>query len=486
VLQDTYDAILPFGSTENQKFDPYELEHSDLELSVQKMTVDFSKTHVNVARTYLEKADQYPVLRTGQPLSRPRTFRQNLLTLVKRNFNTPDNSRVSNLDALKEYSFERFLDAYCLPDARARVSVFEQEPISSEVSSIAKWLADLKKRKLGMIERPDEPVEPWEVAFYEMLIKPEPKNKLETMAPFEYAGLQNLVVHKKRVNALFSPIFKQLFERFSSLLRPDVYCHLRKNIDHLNSHLNCYLDPREKYTMLEIDQEKFDKSQTRECFEVEMYFLERLGLDKELLAIWGDGHESSTAINFANGIKCYFVYQRKTGDAMTCFGNTLISMAAMATVFDLKGSEASYFVGDDSFIFSKDTFQMEEGVRQLSYFFNLKGKVINTNHGFFCSYFFANNGERFLAMVDPLKRIERLGKPLKFSEECKDLEEHWVSFGDLFSTYDDFSFYESLATMVKQRYNTDVDMTHAMCALYELSKDFSKYKGLYEPNEVHN
>jgi hypothetical protein len=154
-------------------------------------------------------------------------------------------------------------------------------------------------------------------------------------------------------------------------------------------------------------------------------------------------------------------------------------MIALATVFDLSHADAMYFVGDDSFIFGNKDFEAEKGSRDLSLYFNLKGKVINSDHGFFCSYFFANNGEQFRAVVDPLKRVERLSKDVKLNQEFATLYERFVSYSDLAVCYDDVGFYDSVSDMVSKRYKTNINSYRAMEALYALSKDFDLFSSLY-------
>jgi len=480
ILQDYYDRIFPAAATESYETDSYQVEHSDLVFNLEDCRLDMSKMINNVDKTYKEEFDYRSKLRTGQPLTRPRTMRQGLLTLEKRNLNRPDNNVPCDIEVLKRKSLDRFFETFCHPKAREQMKEYESKPFINSSASLGKWLADFQEKKLKMIEDPELPIDESEFSAYEMMLKTEPKNKLEPGAPFEYPILQNLLVHKKKINAMFSPVFRELFERFSSLLKPSVYCHLRKNVDHLDQHLNDFLDVKKEYKLLEIDQEKFDKSQTEVCFEIEMFFLEKLGLDCELLRLWKDCHKSSTGTNFLNGIKAYLVYQRKTGDAMTCFGNTMISMIALGTVFDLTRANALYFVGDDSFVFGEEDFQAEKGAKDLSLYFNLKGKVIDSNHGFFCSYFFANNGEQFRAVVDPLKRTERLGKHIKLNQEFATLHERFVSYADLAKCYDDASFYDSVSEMVAKRYNTEVNSYRAMEALYALSKNFDLFSSLYE------
>lgn len=481
-MQTIYDEILPYGSTENCDFDAYQIEHNDLKLGLSDIKLDVSKSYNNVKRTIDRVYDKLPKLRTNHPEKRLRTARQQLLTLEKRNMNTPRNNEAVSLSDLKEISLKRFLRTYCHKDAESMLMGYSKDKLRPSHTSLSKWLSEFQEKKIKMFTNPEIPVTDYEINNYQMCIKTEPKNKLELNAPFDYSVLHNLVIHEKKTNALFSPLFRELFERFASLLSPKVYCHLRKNTEKLNEHLNNNLSVDSHYYFLEIDQEKFDKSQTDVCYEVEMYFLEMLGMDEILLNSWGTGHESSSATNFLNGIKAYFTYQRKTGDAMTCFGNTLVSMIAMCVCFDLEDAEALYFVGDDSFVFSKDKIPSMEGSENLSKTFNLKGKIIESDHGYFCSYFFVNDGYSFKALVDPLKRIERLGTKIKFNEEFSNLYERWISFSDLVKDYDDANLHDELSKCVSKRYNTNCNSVRAIEALNAIGKSYKLFCQLYTDN----
>ena len=75
-----------------------------------------------------------------------------------------------------------------------------------------------------------------------MMIKPEPENKLEESAVEEYLPVQNIMFHSAKINALFGPIFKELFlERFTNILRPNILCMLKKNPKDMERHINTYM-----------------------------------------------------------------------------------------------------------------------------------------------------------------------------------------------------------------------------------------------------
>jgi hypothetical protein len=161
-----------------------------------------------------------------------------------------------------------------------------------------------------------------------------------------------------------------LFDRFVKILKPNVMVMLKKNIKDFEKHLNDFLLCEEKYKNIEIDFEKFDKSQLQMCHELEMAFWSLLEMDEYLLSIWKTGQFDTSATDFIAGLKAYIMYQRRSGDASTCFANTLISMLAIVRSVNLDALVCAYFVGDSNIFLYKDV-KKEDVVRNLSEIFNL-------------------------------------------------------------------------------------------------------------------
>ena len=74
-----------------------------------------------------------------------------------------------------------------------------------------------------------------------MMIKPEPKNKLEESAVGEHLPVQNIMFNSEKINSLFGPFFKELFERFINNLRPNMLSMLKKNPKDRERHINTYM-----------------------------------------------------------------------------------------------------------------------------------------------------------------------------------------------------------------------------------------------------
>ncbi|VDO81826.1 unnamed protein product [Haemonchus placei] len=135
-------------------------------------------------------------------------------------------------------------------------------------------------------------------------------------------------------------------------------------------------------------------------------------MDKYLNWIWQMGHQKSSAIDFQTRVKALFFYQRKSGDAATAFGNTLVSMATIARFADVSGFISAYFVGHDSLLFYSQKHDDQQLVKNLSDIFNLSAKSIAKRVGYFCSTFIVDTPDGYVPIPDPLKRVERLGRHL--------------------------------------------------------------------------
>jgi hypothetical protein len=262
---------------------------------------------------------------------------------------------------------------------------------------------------------------------------------------------------------------------------------LKKNIKDFKKHLNDYLLCEERYKNIEIDFEKIDKSQLQMCHELEMAFWSLLGMDEYLLSIWKTGHFDTSATDFIAGVKAYIMYQRRSGDASTCFANTLISMLAIVRSVNLEALVCTYFVGDDSNVFLHKDVSMEDIMRNLSEIFNLSAKLIEKTYAYMCSNFIIPTHEAYFIIPDPVKRMERLGKHLYVTDE-KDIRERFVSFSDMMQGLNYSGVKDRLIYALSERYGTSGYTAVAIDALRTLSTDYNEFRKLYkkEKRKIYN
>lgn len=103
--------------------------------------------------------------------------------------------------------------------------------------------------------------------------------------------------------------------------------------------------------VLEIDISKYDKSQGRVLLKFECEIYKLLGLSDFDIQLWINYHEKTVISDGPDGVKATSWYQRKSGDAATFFGDTVVFMGIIAALYDLDNIKLGIFAGDDSLHF---------------------------------------------------------------------------------------------------------------------------------------
>jgi len=106
-----------------------------------------------------------------------------------------------------------------------------------------------------------------------------------------------------------------------------------------------------KSKKLEIDVSKYDKSQRRIHLLVETKIFKLLGLPEYICNLWITAHTHTQFSNSSVDVSGEILYQRKSGDAATFFGNTIVLMASLCILYDLSETYLCMFAGDDSLLF---------------------------------------------------------------------------------------------------------------------------------------
>lgn len=488
-LQTYYDEVFPGASCDSQRHDEIQIETSDIRLDLENVTLDFSKDGTHTRRLMDKDRGCESVLRTAQPNKRTSTFRQQCLALQKRNCDTPANGYAVDLDETTQRVLKNFKEKFLRKDYRDVLKTFSGEPVLVETNNTWHWVNGQEMTKLERID-----MDTWEGAAdagqrYEMMIKSEAKNKLEPNAYMEYLVPQNIIHHSTTLNAVFGPVFKILFSRFQEILDPKICVMLRKSLSELEAHMNAWVPVNENIPFFEMDFSKFDKCQTEVCFTIEMRIWELLGLDDMLYHIWKIGHFTSSALDFRNGIKAILFFQRKSGDAATAFGNTLVSMIALSDTTSIDSLIAGYFIGDDSLIFTMQREDQSRAIDAMRTIFNLTAKLLEMRTAYFCSMFVTNGPDGRVLVPDPLKRIERLGKSMDFISEghssfMAGVRERYISFKEIIQPLNDENIYDQVADGLNERYGgSGYAAKQALSALMTLANDFQQFRRIWSDGE---
>lgn len=487
-LQSFYDECLPGASYACDEFDEYEFEYNDIDLRLEATKFDYSRSFNHVPTDGINaKNSEYlrSRLRTSQPHDRPKTQRQILVAMGKRNCEVPIFVMPCDLQELCDTTFKSFVDSYCVPDAWAKLKRYSKDPLSIDKDALLEWAATHENIKLSRLTNEEVPLETTEMYEYNLNIKSVAKNTLTPASCNEYPALQTIVHHDSRVNVVFSSIFRQLCDRLNSLIKPNVHMPFRKSVRQLEDHLNRFLESEMDYDTLEVDMSKYDKSQVDNTYAFEIFLYKSLGLDALLAEHWNSSHRITLVKNILCGITAMIAWQRKTGDATTLLGNTVVGAAALAYAEpNVQHAKAMYFMGDDSLFFftKKDMIRHPVNksaiVERMAGCFNLEAKVMNYRDSYyFASYFIVRGTDFFRVIPDPLKRVERLGKTVP--NDLSLLIQRYISFKDLVGSYADVTVQDNLKSSFYQRYNCGIELECAMLELHKLSCRLTNYAALF-------
>nr|QWC36510.1 coat protein [Bemisia tabaci bromo-like virus 2] len=119
-------------------------------------------------------------------------------------------------------------------------------------------------------------------------------------------------------------------------------------------------------------------------------------------------------------------------------------------------------------------------IRDLGYVFNLEAKLILQDHAYFCSSFLVRTPLRYVCVPDPVKRLERLGRPVPISDST--LRERFTSLADLCKPLNDYSVFAPLSESVARRYNLNFDLEFLFLALHRVSTHYKDFKTLFVAN----
>lgn len=229
----------------------------------------------------------------------------------------------------------------------------------------------------------------------------------------------------------------------------------------------------QSYKKLEIDIGKYDKSQHRLLFEVECALYKKLGIPDELILKWREAHEFTTLKDRKNGVKAFVEYQRKSGDASTFFGNTVVLMVVLCTIFDLSDS-FGVFSGDDSILWMKDIIDRNDLCANI---FNLESKFYKFENSYFCSKFLIEVKDQWFLIPDPLKILTKLGR--HNISNWDHLEEYRISLCDLLSIYKRGEIYDALNVAFCERYKVNFSIEPLCVSILELISTKNNFKTLF-------
>jgi len=320
------------------------------------------------------------------------------------------------------------------------------------------------------------------VERYLAMVKADVKPTLSVKPVTEHTAPQVIVYHEKPLSALYSSVFRVLVRRFLSLLKPTFHLNLLKDMTDIKGFLNAvhpFGETNLKY--LENDFSKYDKSQSAFVFALEEFVFRQLGLNEEFLAKWVAGHVDCSIHSFSVGLSLHVMYQRKSGDATTAFGNGILNILSVCYAYAGSDIVWACFMGDDSIACVRTTNANEDAIQILAEVFNLLAKYYVTDAPYYASTFIDINDELGTVELypDPIKRVERMS--MHVSADDPQWRERFISYQDSLAPYKSSAGAGALSRLVPQRYDADEGFVRAAAAaLGTIASSYPAFRGLWE------
>lgn len=472
-LQTWYDAMLPGCSIHYMEHDQQIVEDSDRELTLDRVSFD-TIAHKN---SKAPRPALSPILRTAMYNNRVPSQLETLLAMIKRNFNVPDLNGVVDNDMISDLMVERFVKTFIPIENEDVFMAMKTKTIDINSSSIQSWLRTQSTAAVGQIK----PVDAYwntNLNTYHFMNKKSVKPALEINAPYSYPALQTIAFHDKNVNAVFCPVFRDLKERLLSVLDKRFLLFCDVSPDDFVRLLNERFDPAclDHSEKLEIDISKYDKSQGELMYMFENKIYRMLGMSSELNSAWMDAHKETRLKDYAHRVTAFVDYQRKSGDASTYFGNTVVLMGIISTLYDITGCTMGLFSGDDSLLVGGDIH--DDRNFMCANVFNLESKMFKYRDSYFCSKFLINVNGYFRLIPDPLKVVTKLGR--RDLVDYTHANEYRISYCDLLKDYEDISITPVLNRAINERYpNNILDHSFVLSSIHNIINDRENFNDLF-------
>jgi len=476
-LQVWYDSILHRDSTEDTSFDQYHVHHGDLSLAVGSLSLKLDRDgSLGEARPTL-----LPRLRTGATAPRFATQRETLLGFYKRNANVPDLQGLVADKRLVQAMTDKFLKAFIGNRKRDLFASYRTRKIVPSSIAIEEWLRTQPPHVVDQIVGEATSAAEKPLNEYLYMNKRDIKPALDGTATSEYKAVQTIAYNTKDINAIFCPIFRQISDRLLSVLDDRFLIFTQMSVSEFEERLTSILPPSFANLLFtkEVDFSKYDKSQGRVhlLFEIEIY--KALGLDPFYAYLWYRAHYHTIVKDPSCGFLAWLQCQRKSGDAATFIGNTIVLMGMLSFMYDFDNICGGVFGGDDSVLWGKQTVLEQDKTYMAGDVFNMEVKFFKFRYVYFSSKFLISVGDRWRMIPDPLKIVFKLGR--RDLVDWTHLEEYFISMQDHLRSFRDACINEVLSDAVTERYNTQVsDHTYCFAALARLSEDKSAFFSLFE------
>lgn len=454
-LQAWYDDKFMEAVCLEYSMDQVMVEMEDIDLFAESLVVDPTRGIVKEKKF----GNLRPLLRTMMPADRKASQRESLLGAVKRNLNAPVliNEKLSPR-AMAEFIVENFVNSVVPDESRAMFDSFEENPVELNPQLVDQWL-NKQPPSVRKTACSDVPLHLRPFNQYSYMIKNKIKPPLEISASLKYASVQTIAYYAKSLNVVFCPVFNVLMERLLTVITRKIMIFTGvSNSDfeiEINRRLNSFI--MDRLAQVENDMSKYDKAQGEVLRLCEDMILKKLGMPDDLLEIWSNSHVRSRLRDSKTGVSFDTDYQRKSGDASTFFGNTLVLLIVLVACYDIDTIELILAAGDDSLIYFKEGYFIDYDPSPImADLFNLECKLMTKySIPYFCSKFLIVTEKWIHFVPDPVKFLTKLGR--RDMANYEHVEDYRISCLDVMTPLFNLETVDKLSIGVKERYGGEIN-----------------------------
>lgn len=415
-------------------------------------------------------------VRSQAILKRKPSLQENLYSFESRNYNFISNKKFSSPELFGYAMAENFINRCCQSDRLQEVS--DQNIAVTEVG-LLKWLSKRTPDQIKALESDlKRPLDlEAEIRQFKLMVKSDAKVKLDSSSLVKHPPAQNIMFHRKAINAIFSPMFDEFKNRLIYVLNDNIKLYTEMDLETFGKLAGSILGFDNPYHVGEVDFSKFDKSQDKFIKSFERRVYSYFGFDPEMLDIWMQGEYESYAKTLDGQLAFTIRDQRKSGVANTWCGNSLTTLGILSLYYDIRKFKALFVSGDDSLIFS--TKPISDRAETICLETGFETKFMTPSVPYFCSKFLCFTSNKTVFVPDPYKLVVKLGAPLE-TISVEYLMCLFESFKDLTKCYDDEVVVERLVDLVHSKYNYEDGSTKlGIGVIHCLRANFKSFRRLY-------
>lgn len=481
-LNEFYSEVLPGVAEQNLEYDTasVSLDPQDRTLAAPYLRLPKYFGDVPKSKSYYRSR-----LRALNVPKRQQTLQELLSAMAARNLNAPQVALPQDDAVTARAVWENFLETACVPGAREMLRGYARDKVGIEEEAFREWGAQSDRAKVEAVRKEllekSQALAEMDVGDYLVMLKSDVKPTLSQKPLDTRTEPQVIVYHEKALSSLYSCMFRVLVRRFLALLKPNYHVNLLKDTRDIEDFLRGVHPYVRDLRYLENDFSKYDKSQGRFVFVLEELVFAELGLNQEFLAQWLGGHVECHLRAVSLGLSLHVLYQRKSGDATTAFGNVILNVLSVSYAY--RGTEVVWalFMGDDSLMCCTRVAHEDEAVNVLAEVFNLGAKTYLTESPYYASNFVVIDdfNKTVYLVPDPVKRIERWS--MAISAEDPQWKERYISARDAMSNYLNCAKAVLLPKMISDRYCVRAEAARGVAdAVATVLNDQNKFRSMWE------